>query len=53
MVEPSSQWFGSGFGQSGSTSKRGATPASPGFAAGAAAAGWAAAAVGCVGRGGR
>src|SRR5882672_9917383 len=24
MVEPSSQWFGSGFGQSGSTSKRGA-----------------------------
>src|SRR5262245_37523329 len=24
MVEPSSQWFGSGFGQNGSTSKRGA-----------------------------
>ena len=29
IVEPSTQWFGSGFGQNGSTSKRGATPAAP------------------------
>ena len=37
IVEPSTQWFGNGFGQNGSTSKRGATPGAPDSAAGAAA----------------
>jgi len=36
IVEPKSQWFGSGFGQSGSTVKRGATPGAPNSAAAAA-----------------
>src|SRR5690554_2166147 len=36
IVEPSSQWFGSGFGQNGSTSKRGATPDAPNCGDGAA-----------------
>ena len=38
IVEPSTQWFGNGFGQNGSTSNRGATPGAPHSAAGAAAA---------------
>src|SRR5262245_61516724 len=29
IVEPKTQWFGSGFGHSGSTSNRGATPGAP------------------------
>src|SRR5262245_36597139 len=45
IVEPSSQWFGSGLGQNGSTSKRGAT----GPPAGAAAAAGCADALGAVG----
>src|SRR5688500_16295074 len=42
IVEPNTQWSGSGLGQNGSTSNRGATPAAPNSAAGAAAAGGAA-----------
>ena len=38
IVDPKIQWFGSGFGHSGSTSNRGATPGAPNWAAGAAAA---------------
>ena len=43
IVEPSSQWFGSGFGQNGSTSKRGAGP-SAGRGSRTVVAAWAAAA---------
>src|SRR5262245_34985723 len=48
IVQPRIQWFGSGFGHNGSTSKRGATPAAPHCAAGAAAGAGAAAADGAV-----
>src|SRR5262245_9813228 len=37
IVEPKTQWFGSGFGQKGSTSNRGATPGAPNWAGEAAA----------------